>query len=213
MQYFPLFFRITGKTILVVGGGKVAVRKVKQLLEFGVEITLVTPEAEEYLVNLARDRIINWNRRRYIRGEAGDYSLVIATTNDKAVNLQIYEDSIAENVPLNIVDQPDLCTVIFPSVIRRGDLIFAIGSGGKAPFFTKAIRRELEKMLPETLEKKVQLARIYREWLLENCYDRDLKTRMFNKFNEYAGLFQDIWSVDDPPFDLWERWLKECSDE
>ena len=212
MLYFPLFFRMTGKKVLVVGGGRVAERKVKQLLEYGAVITLVSPEAADYLANLADDKIIEWNQRKYIKGESGDYSLVIATTDNRDVNQEIYTDAKGKNIPLNVVDQPDLCTVIFPATIRRGDMTVAISSDGKAPFLTKSVKELIDEQLPEKLARKAELAAIYREWLLKKCDKNELKNILFQKFLDNVDLFIDIWSTDYPPFGLWAAWLGECED-
>jgi len=212
MLYFPLFFRMTGKKVLVVGGGKVAERKVKQLLEFGAVITLVSPEVVGYIANLADDKIIKWNQRKYLKGESADYSLVIATTDNREVNHEIFNDAKGKNIPLNVVDQPDLCTVIFPATIRRGDMTVAVSSDGKAPFFTKWVRDYIDDRLPEKLAKKAELAAIYREWLLRKCYKPELKNLLFQKFIDNVDLFLDIWTTDYPPYGLWAAWLGDCED-
>jgi len=209
MQFFPLFFRFAGRKILVVGGGKVAERKVRQLLECGAAVTVVSPEADDCLVNLAKDKIIVWNRRKYIPGEAGDYALVIATTDDEQVNRRIYEDAAVGHIPFNAADQPDLCSVIFPAVIRRGDMTIAIASDGKAPFLTKSVKAELEQQIPPSLGKKAELAGFFRQWLLANCTGEEMKKRMYDKFLVNADLFLDIWQVENPPLDLWQKWLEE----
>lgn len=212
MLYFPLFFRINGKKILIVGGGKVAERKVKQLLEYGAEITLVSPEVSEYIANLADDKIIKWNQRKYLKGEAGDYALVIATTDNPDVNLEIYNDAKGKNIPLNVVDKPDLCTIIFPATVKRGDMTIAVSSDGRAPFLTKWVKDYIDDNLPEKLAKKAELAAVYREWLLRKCDKPELKNILFQKFLDNADLFLDIWTTDYPPYGLWATWLGDCED-
>ena len=210
MQFFPLFFRIAGRKVLVVGGGRVAERKVRQLLEYGAVITLVSPEAVSYIANLAKDKIIAWNRRRYIPGEAGDYALIIATTDSEEVNRRIYEDAVGLNIPLNVVDQPDLCTVIFPAVVRRGEVTIAVGTDGRAPFLTKSLKEEIDRTIPEELGRKAELAGIFRVWVMEKCISSEVKQMMFSKFIDNIDVFLNIWSAENPPYELWEKWSEEC---
>jgi len=210
MQFFPLFFRFAGRKILVVGGGKVAERKVRMLLESGANVILVAPDASDYLANLAKDKIITWNKRKYIPGEAGDYAMVIATTNNAQVNHQIYADAAVAHIPLNVVDQPDLCSVIFPAIVRRGDMVVAVASDGKAPFLTKSFKEELERQIPQSLGKKTALAGVFRKWVMENDCSEAVKNLLYSKFLENVDLFLDIWQMENPPCDLWEKWREEA---
>ncbi|NQS97477.1 MAG: bifunctional precorrin-2 dehydrogenase/sirohydrochlorin ferrochelatase [candidate division Zixibacteria bacterium] len=209
MKFFPLFFRTAGKKILVIGGGKVAERKVQQLLEFGAEITIVAPETTQKLKASANIAKIKWEKRGYQKGEANGYSLVIATTNEPEVNRQIHQDAVVNGVLLNVVDQPELCTVIFPAMIRRGDMTIAISSDGKAPFLTREVKEGLDRTISRSLGRIVEMAVIYREWVRKNCEDEAVKRKLYDKFLYFIGESLNKWSTEKPPIELWDKWLKE----
>lgn len=209
MKFFPLFFRTAGKKILVIGGGKVAERKVQQLLEFGAEITIVAPEATQKLKASANIAKIKWEKRGYQKDEANGYSLVIATTNEPEVNRQIHQDAVVNGVLLNVVDQPELCSVIFPAMIRRGDMTIAISSDGKAPFLTREVKDGLDRTISRSLGRIVEMAVIYREWVRKNCEDEAVKRKLYDKFLYFIGESLNKWSTEKPPIELWDKWLKE----
>ena len=211
-QFFPLFFKLSGQKVLVVGGGKVAVRKVTQLLDFGAEITLITPEADEVLRSMADTGRLKWQKRKYISPEAGDFSLVIATTDNREVNVQIYEDAAAKKIPINIVDKPDLCTVFFPSIIQRGNMTIAVGSDGTAPFFTRAVRKELDELIPRNYEKKILLAGEFRKFALKNVDSEEKRRILFARFILELNEKSDEWDAIKPPYAYWQKWIDEIDE-
>lgn len=211
-RFFPLFFKLNGQKVLVVGGGSVAVRKVRQLLNFGAEITVISPELAEELQELVTKNKLKWIEREYSSSEAGDYSLVIATTDDNEVNLHIYNDSVSKNIPINIVDKPELCTVFFPSIVSRGDMTIAIGSDGRAPFFTRAVRKELEKLIPQEYEKKVELSGIFREFVSGKNISSGSRQGLFERFLSEIETKLADWKVSEPPYDNWQKWIDEADE-
>jgi precorrin-2 dehydrogenase/sirohydrochlorin ferrochelatase len=180
--YLPLFFNLTDRPCLVVGGGKVAQRKVEQLLKAGAEVTIISPHIEPGLRRRLQPQRCEWLQRNYISPEASAYHLVIATTDDPGVNRQIYKDCLVRGVPLNVVDQPNLCTVIFPSIIRRGLVTLAISSGGKTPFLTHALRKQLETFLAnvELLERS-ELLVTFRDFVKSRTDNFDVKKRLYQR--------------------------------
>ena len=147
MGYYPLFLELAGRACLVVGGGTVAQRKVEGLLEGGAEVTVVSPRLCKGLKTLAQQGHICALTRRYRRGDLRGKTLVVAATNDPQVNGQVAADAQQQGILVNGVDRPELCSFIVPSVIRRGDLVLAISTGGKSPAVAKRLRRELETWL------------------------------------------------------------------
>jgi uroporphyrin-III C-methyltransferase/precorrin-2 dehydrogenase/sirohydrochlorin ferrochelatase len=130
-----------------VGGGAVALRKALGLLEEGARVTVVAPHAEADLEEQARSGRVVLEKREYRTGEAAGYALVLAATDRRDVNRQVFEDAAAARVWVNVADDPDLCSFHLPARVRRGPLEIAIGSGGSAPFATRRMRQLLERRL------------------------------------------------------------------
>ncbi|MBD3233116.1 MAG: bifunctional precorrin-2 dehydrogenase/sirohydrochlorin ferrochelatase [candidate division Zixibacteria bacterium] len=183
--YYPFFLNIEGKRSLVVGGGRVALRKVSMLLEYDAEITIISPEIIKELDELASVEKVRIIQRQYSCPEAIEYDLVISASDNQKVNQQVSEDCRSVNIPVNVVDQPELCTFIVPSIVKRGDVTIAISSGGKAPFLTKYLRKELEPHIPDYLESLSEYAAEFREMTLKRFgSDPKIKQYCFGRFLE-----------------------------
>ena len=148
---FPLFVDLQGKKCLVVGGGNVAVRKIETLLSFGAEIFVVSPEVTEGIEELARCRKLSVAQRSYCPSDLEGVSLAIAATNVNQVNRQVYMEAKERNIPVNVVDKPEMCTFVFPSIVKRQELVIGISTSGGFPALSKRIRQMLEKVIPENL--------------------------------------------------------------
>ena len=148
MDFFPIFMDIRGKNCLVVGGGEVAVRKASMLMQSGAWVTVVAPEICAAFDDLiAQDRLIH--RQGFFSPEFLDNAeLVIAATNDRAVNQQVSELAKQRRIPVNVVDDPELCTFIMPAIIDRSPLLVAISTGGAAPVLARLLRARLETLIP-----------------------------------------------------------------
>ncbi len=147
MRLYPIFLKIESSPCLVVGGGKVALRKVKSLLQSGARVTVVAPEGGAALKALAEAGRIEWRRETYRPGEAGDYTLVVAATDSPDVNRSVYRDALQNRVPVNSVDDPEHCSFYVPSLIRRGQLLVAVSTSGTVPYFARKLRDYLEAKL------------------------------------------------------------------
>ncbi|MBI3324387.1 MAG: bifunctional precorrin-2 dehydrogenase/sirohydrochlorin ferrochelatase [Candidatus Omnitrophica bacterium] len=145
MAYFPLFVELKGYPALVVGGGRVALGKVRQLRSFGARVTVAAPELVAGLARLARERKIRWRRGSSRPSDLTGARLVVAATDDQPVNEAVSRLARRRGIPVNAVDQPVLCSFIFPSVVRRGKLVIAVSTGGASPALAKWIRRDLER--------------------------------------------------------------------
>ena len=142
---YPAILMLDGRLGVVIGGGAVGERKVRTLLEAGARVKVITPEATPRLRKLAGDDTIELIERSYQRGDLKGAAVVIASTDERAVNQAIYEEALDEGVPVNVVDDPPHCTFIAPSIVRRGDLMIAISTGGTNPAMAVRIRERLEK--------------------------------------------------------------------
>ncbi len=182
MAYYPVFLDIAGRPCLVVGGGKVAERKVRSLLSAGADVTVLSPRLTEGLKRLVSKKGADRVRhipRRYSPGDLEGYFLVISATNSKETNRQVYEDAEDFNVLLNVVDHPDACNFIVPSVVERGELKVAISTSGKSPFLAKTLRNALENALPQELVTFVEILGAVRNKLLKEGAKSDKKTRIY----------------------------------
>lgn len=154
---FPLFVRLDGARVVVVGAGDVAARKVNDLVTQGARITVVAPEACDGIRKLARTGAISWERRSYQLGDLAGALLCVVATSDRSVNEAAYAEASASSILVNVVDVPDLCTCIVPSVLRRGRLQIAVSTGGAAPAVARDIRHRLEEEFPGWWEDYLDL--------------------------------------------------------
>jgi precorrin-2 dehydrogenase/sirohydrochlorin ferrochelatase len=138
---YPVNFDLEGASVLVVGAGPVAARKIDGLLECGARVTVVAPDAVPELQS--RDGV-RWHQRVYRRGEVASYRLAISATGIREVDIQVSGDARASGIPVNVADVPDLCTFTLPSILRRGDLQIAVSTHGRSPAFSGWVRRQLE---------------------------------------------------------------------
>ncbi len=142
-DYYPSFLNLKMKKTVVIGGGKVAERKILSLIRTGAEITVISPEITKRIEQEKAKGRIRHISRLYRRGDLKDTFLVIAATDSRTVNEKVSQDSPCL---VNVVDTPELCNFIVPSVINRGPLTVAISTGGVSPAFSRSIRQELEKI-------------------------------------------------------------------
>jgi siroheme synthase-like protein len=145
----PVFVKLEGRACLVVGGGAVALQKVKSLLECGANVTVVAPDARDEIRELGDQGKIAWRRRGYVAEDIRGQQLVIAATNDPEVNHAVHGDAVAAGVLANAVDDPPFCDFYFGSVVRRGPLQIGISTAGESPAFAQRLREQLELLLDE----------------------------------------------------------------
>lgn len=165
MRYYPVCLDLEGKNCLVVGGGKVAWRKIKRLLDCGAKIKLVAKEIIPELKSIISDKKITYLGAEYKTDYLKDVFLVIGATNDEILNARLSKEANAANILCNIVDQPEKCNFIVPSVVSRGDLTIAISTAGKSPAMAKKLREELEKQFGEDYAVFLELLGQLRSYL------------------------------------------------
>jgi len=148
MEFLPLFHKLRGSRVLIVGGGEIALRKSRLLADAGAVLRVVAPEIEAQLAELARHSGGEILSRGYQSGDLDGCQLIIAATDDQALNAQVSADAHQRCVPVNVVDAPALCSVIFPAIVDRSPLVVAVSSGGDAPVLARLIRAKLETWIP-----------------------------------------------------------------
>jgi precorrin-2 dehydrogenase/sirohydrochlorin ferrochelatase len=146
-MHYPLFLDLTDRPVVVIGAGGVAARKIRTLLTAKARVTVISPEANATIRRLARSKRIRWVRRPYRQGDLRGASLVIAATNDLAVNESVCAEAKRLRVLVNCIAPPSAGNFIVPSHVRRGGISLAISTGGASPAFAKRLRRDLERFL------------------------------------------------------------------
>lgn len=145
MKTYPIYLNnLSNQRVVVIGGGKVALRKTQGLLEAGASITLISPKIIQALVELSKTEPLKLIQRDYLPGDLKGVFLVIAATNDPSVNLAIWDEAQEENCLVNVVDDPTHCNFIIPAQVRHGDFSIAVSTGGASPALARRLREQLE---------------------------------------------------------------------
>ena len=144
-SYLPIFCNLRGKSVAVIGGGHVAERKIKGLLQVGALVTVISPETTAFLSAVSSEGLISLIPRNFEPGDLDGTWLVIAATDDRHVQDAVYREAQEKRIFCNVVDEPAVCSFIVPSTVRRGEFCIAISTGGKCPALAKALRKDLEK--------------------------------------------------------------------
>jgi precorrin-2 dehydrogenase/sirohydrochlorin ferrochelatase len=149
MAKYPIFLELGGRRVVLVGGGAVAVRKAGSLLEAGARLVVVDHKPSDAMTDLCTRHNAELIRDRYAKQYIAEAVLVIAATDDRKVNEQVYQDCQELEILCNVVDVPELCDFFVPAVVKRGDLQIAIGTEGYCPAYSGHLRKKLEAILTE----------------------------------------------------------------
>ncbi|MGL6429600.1 MULTISPECIES: siroheme synthase CysG [Aeromonas] len=163
MDYLPIFCRLDNKPVLLVGGGEVAERKARLLLDAGAQLTVVAPDLDPELAELAANGSIEWLAGEFAPQQLTGKWLVVAATDRREVNALVYQSANQARIFANVVDDPKRSSFIMPSIIDRSPLMVAISSGGKAPVLARLLREKLEALLPQHLGAVAAFAGSLRE--------------------------------------------------
>ena len=163
MNFLPIFLDLKKRSCAVIGGGEVASRKVTLLLEAGAQVTVYAPTAGETIRRRAMDGKVRHVAQEFSPEMLDGCALVIAATDDKSVNRQVSDAAKARNIPVNVVDQPDLCTFIMPSIVDRSPVIVAVSTGGASPVLARLIRARLETLIPAGYGRLARLVASFRD--------------------------------------------------
>ena len=181
MQYYPVHLDIKNRNCLIVGGGAVGTRKVNTLLECGAHVTVVSPDPTSQLARLASEASITLKRRAYRSDDLSGMFLVIGATDDETLNLQISKDAERAHILCNIVDRPEVCNFILPSIVRRGDLVITISTSGKSPALAKHLRQKLETQFGREYADFLLLMGAIRQKLLSQSHEPEAHKALFNQ--------------------------------
>jgi precorrin-2 dehydrogenase / sirohydrochlorin ferrochelatase len=162
--WYPVFMRLSGRRCVVVGGGSVAARKARALIDADAEVVVVAPRVTPELQGLESHGALVIHPRAYRAGDLKGALLVFAATNDRAVNAQVTADARAAGALVNSADDPQSCDFTVPATARRGEVTVAVSTGGRSPAFARQLREEIEAWLtPERTELLELLAGVRAE--------------------------------------------------
>jgi precorrin-2 dehydrogenase / sirohydrochlorin ferrochelatase len=156
--YCPVYLDLQGRKCVVVGGGEVALRKTKILLDCGARVVVISPRFHPEIMRLAASGALEGMRRPYAEGDLKGAAIVISATNNRSRNREIAAEASAERVLINVVDDPERSDFIVPSFFRRGGLLVAVSSSGASPTLAKKIRRKIETEFAEEYAALTALA-------------------------------------------------------
>ncbi|MBQ3899662.1 MAG: bifunctional precorrin-2 dehydrogenase/sirohydrochlorin ferrochelatase [Lachnospiraceae bacterium] len=176
MAVFPFFFELSGKKGVVIGGGKIALEKVEALSRFGADLNLIAPEI---LPEIDKYTFVNCIRKGFSPSDLNGADYCIAATGNRAINVEIYRICKAKKIPINVVDNQDLCDFIFPSVVKRGKLVAGITSSGASPAVAVHLRKEFEKIIPDDIEEILDYLAGIRPYVKEKILDPTVRHRIF----------------------------------
>lgn len=172
MSYFPIFIELKNKNCLVIGGGKVALRKIKVLLDYGANVVAIAPTWEEELLKLEQEnsrftRITEKFQESYFFYNGNEeivYSLIVAATNDRVLNEKVAKYSQQLKIPVNVVDNKNLCTFFFPAVVQKDPVSVGISTSGQSPIAASFLKKEIERLLDDSfLELVSELTKLKEE--------------------------------------------------
>lgn len=179
MQYLPIFFKLDARPCLVVGGGAVASRKVALLRKAGGSVLVVAPELSSDLTEQASAGSIRHFARRFQAEDLDGVCLVIAATDDVDVNAEISQLAQSRSIPVNVVDNPELCSFIVPSILDRSPVMIAVSTGGASPVLARQLRSRLETLIPSAYGRLASMVEEFREVVKERFSDPDDRRRFW----------------------------------
>ncbi len=197
--------QLKDRDVLVVGAGTVAARKIAGLLAAGARVRVVAPAACEAVKRLAAQDDIEFAKREYRSGDVEHAFLVMAATDDEALNATVSADAARRGCLVNVADRPALCTVTLPAVVRRGDLTLAVATNGRCPAMARALREELEARYGNHYGQALALMGCLRDGMLSLGWDSPRIQRELAGL--YAGGIVDIAGAHDT--EALETFLRE----
>ena len=186
-KFYPIHLDVTGKKCVIIGGGKVAYRKACSLKESGADVVVVSPEVCSEMVNEEGLVLIKKEYEEYFLDGA---LLVIAATDNEAINKKVTLDAEKRGIIVNVVDRPEHCSFIVPSTINRGDLCISISTGGASPAVAKRIREELEAVFGKEYEEYLDLLTKMRSLAMTTVEDDAKRRRILQRLAE-----KDIFDI------------------
>ena len=192
MAYFPMFVQLKNKKCLVIGGGRIALRKIEVLKDFEADVTVIAPEMIPQIRQINKIRRIF---RTFMEKDFKEADLVVAATDDSKVNSEISKICMQQKIPVNAVDQKEDCSFIFPSYVKEGEVVAAFSSSGQSPLITQYLKEKIKPDLNEELGQIAQILGSLRS-LAKSCIATEQERKAFYKELLQIGL-EDIDSLEE----------------
>lgn len=186
--YYPAMLHLENRRVLFVGGGWETDHKVRGLLDAGALVTLISPHDHPGLEQLARDGRIEWHRRAFAAGDTAGFWLVISHPVDRADNARVYAEAEARGMLCNCVDDPERCSFILPSVLRRGDLVIGVSTSGTAPALGVRIKQRFAQDFGPEYADFLALLRELRPGIGDGFSDFETRKRLWYALIDSAAL-------------------------
>ena len=190
MNHFPVFLDLKNRHCLIIGGGSVATRKVENLLNANAHIIVISPECSDDLAQLANENKITLIQREYEDADIIRAFLVVAATDNADVNADIAKACDKANIMVNVADNPELCSFIFPSILDRSPVTVAVSTGGASPVLARQLRMKLETMIPSACGHLAAITEEYRQKVKEHFPQQKQRKKFWE--NALKGTFSEL---------------------
>lgn len=178
MGYFPFFIDIENKKCVIVGGGKVALRKIKKLLPFNPKITVIAPEICD---EIKENNKVNILQRNFADSDIENAFMVISATDDNSLNAHIFELCQKNNILINTVDNKEKCGFIFPALVKKENLTVGISTSGKSPLYAKFLRKKIESSIDEKCDETIDILNKYRNLIKSEINSEENRKKAFER--------------------------------
>ncbi|TDJ29821.1 MAG: uroporphyrinogen-III C-methyltransferase [Gammaproteobacteria bacterium] len=202
MDYLPIFYRLANQSCLIVGGGSIAARKAELLLKANGKVLVVAVKVGAAVRDMASTHHLEFLEREFHQSDLEDKVCVIAATDDERVNANISRLAIERKIPVNVVDNPDLCSFIMPSMVDRNPVQIAISTGGASPVLARMLRAKIESVIPGTYGELAKLVEAYRDQVKQAFDNVELRRRFWEEVLEgevaelvFAGRHDDAQNL------------------
>ncbi|KHD86612.1 NAD(P)-binding protein [Heyndrickxia ginsengihumi] len=180
MAPIPVMLDLYEKHVVIIGGGKVAKRRIQTLLETGALITIVSPTIDPDLQSMHDQQLFRWKQKRFDRADILDAHVIIAATNDSVVNNQVVEEA-PSSAWINVTEQSERGDITFPAYFRRGKLVISISTSGASPMLASKIRKSLEETFEETYDRYVDFLSCTRQLIKQSLLAKEEKLYWLKK--------------------------------
>jgi siroheme synthase-like protein len=145
--YYPIYLDIENRNVVIIGGGNVCARKAETMMKYGARVTVVSPDFTDEIEKWADEGCLQLRRKKYDQSDLDDANIVIASTDDEAVNTTIATDCRRRRIPVNVVDVTHLCEFIVPAIVEKGSIQIAVSTGGKSPVIARTLKEDLNRLI------------------------------------------------------------------
>lgn len=176
--YYPIYLDIENRNVVIIGGGNVCARKAETMMNYGARVTVISPDFTDEIEKWAGDGCLQLRRKTYDEHDLDDANIVIASTDDEAVNTQIAADCRRRRIPVNVVDVTHLCEFIVPAIVEKGSIQIAVSTGGKSPVIARTLKEDLHRLIGPEYDEINQVLGSLREGA-KNVLPTDIDRKRF----------------------------------